>query len=475
MMNTKNGRFFLLLWITLISLTGLAFGQVTNVSGRVLRGGHIPVPYANITYTHTGSGQVYVTQADADGNYLIRNLLLSVTEQSVPTSGLSSPNVVTNNGGASINFHILLGQIIDHAAIFNILGQQVVSISLSSRDVTGNQRIASGFWDGRTSSGVPASNGLYFIVLKLDNRQLVLKVVLNRTGNRVGQQPVTELIQRNLTNSIQSLSKSRATIATETSYLVLLEPDSIGMRFQPIHFARLLHDSNNVFIDTVTGLPPQSILFIGNSYTFFNGGIDLHLANLCRNADSLQPVITSNSTFGGYTFELHWQTPSTRDSIRSRRWDVVILQEQSTRPVDDSLLMFQYADSLTRIIRYNGSEAGFFMTWARQNDPPMIEGLASSYNHCGRANGAMVVPVGRAWQLSLTRNPTLTLHISDASHPTVYGTYLTICVFYAALFERSPVGLTYVNDPSISATDRDFLQRIAWETVQIYPPVCTDP
>jgi hypothetical protein len=67
------------------------------------------------------------------------------------------------------------------------------------------------------------------------------------------------------------------------------------------------------------------------------------------------------------------------------------------------------------------------------------------------------------------------------------GTYLTLCVLYATLFDRSPVGLTYrmadvgpadeaywywhlnmEKDWQLSADDAAFLQRIAWETAQEY-------
>ena len=44
------------------------------------------------------------------------------------------------------------------------------------------------------------------------------------------------------------------------------------------------------------------------------------------------------------------------------------------------------------------------------------------------------------------------------------GTYLGACVPYATIFDKSPVGLSYV--PSgLSGDDRGFLQQLAAETM----------
>jgi len=175
-------------------------------------------------------------------------------------------------------------------------------------------------------------------------------------------------------------------------------------------------------------------------------------------------------TQGGATLEMHYNNPTTLETIENGNWDYVILQEQSTRPIDNPELMYQYATLLDGVITEAGAETAFFMTWARAYDPGMIEGLAAAYDYIGEQLGAMVCPVGRAWQNSLQQDPELILHLSDDSHPNVWGTYLSICVFYACLFGESPEGVEYVIDPQITNDERDFLQTIAWETVLQYNP-----
>jgi len=211
---------------------------------------------------------------------------------------------------------------------------------------------------------------------------------------------------------------------------------------------------------------PSRVLFIGNSYTYFNGGLNVHVQELVSSAHPEWDFVADNITAGGATLEMHYNNDSTLESISSGNWDMVILQEQSTRPVEEPEMMYQFATLLDGVITEAGAETGFFMTWARANDPDMIEGLATAYNTIGEQLDALVTPVGRAFQLSLESNPLLGLHVSDNSHPSQEGTYLAACTFYAFLFNESPVGIEYNSSDEITETEKVYLQGIAWQTYQ---------
>jgi len=85
-------------------------------------------------------------------------------------------------------------------------------------------------------------------------------------------------------------------------------------------------------------------------------------------------------TKGGATLQSHYSNTNTVNVIQQGNWDYVILQEQSTLPVDNPSLFYQYAELMDEIITNSGAGTMLFMTWARENNPSMIEGLASAYN-----------------------------------------------------------------------------------------------
>ena len=58
------------------------------------------------------------------------------------------------------------------------------------------------------------------------------------------------------------------------------------------------------------------------------------------------------------------------------------------------------------------------------------------------------------------------LRIADARHPTLAGTYLAACTFFAALFNQSPEGLEY--SAGLDSKDAAYLQSVAWQTVLSY-------
>jgi hypothetical protein len=85
--------------------------------------------------------------------------------------------------------------------------------------------------------------------------------------------------------------------------------------------------------------------------------------------------------------------------------------------------------------------------------------------YLGIANqlGVPVAPVGVAWEAVVGQASHPPLWQSDGSHPTVSGTYLAACVFYATIFRESPVGLG--DDGGLPAAQARDLQVVAAATV----------
>ena len=82
-----------------------------------------------------------------------------------------------------------------------------------------------------------------------------------------------------------------------------------------------------------------------------------------------------------------------------------------------------------------------YLTWARQNAPETQPAITRAYTSIGEEIGAVVVPVGIAWQNFIRKHSHPLLHDKDQSHPTIAGSYLAACVFLAVLFDETPVGV----------------------------------
>jgi hypothetical protein len=185
--------------------------------------------------------------------------------------------------------------------------------------------------------------------------------------------------------------------------------------------------------------PPLRVLFIGNSYTFYNGGVDAVVAAMARAGG--RTIDTASVAVGDKSLEWHWQNGDARAAIARGGWDYVVLQELSTRPVANPELMTEFARKFDADIKAAGAKTVLFGTWGRYNEPETQRDINRAYEKLAAELGARLARVGPAFERVLEDRPSIRLHADDRSHPSGAGTYLAAAVFYATLTSDSPEGL----------------------------------
>ncbi|KAF0246178.1 MAG: hypothetical protein FD180_920 [Planctomycetota bacterium] len=215
------------------------------------------------------------------------------------------------------------------------------------------------------------------------------------------------------------------------------------------------------------------VLFIGNSYTYVNDlpGTVEALAKASGQDPRLQ---VQGMTAGGATLQVHWDSNAAA-AIRDTDWNYVVLQEQSLTPLSESgrdTLFFPYARKFHEVIQARGAKSLFYMTWKWPDSKTPQESLTQPYLDITRELGAQVAPAGMALELVLKRNPEFQFYADKGGHPTPAGTYLVACTFFAAIYDKSPVGLpatvtTAARQPvGVLPEDAPLVQGAAWEAVE---------
>lgn len=196
--------------------------------------------------------------------------------------------------------------------------------------------------------------------------------------------------------------------------------------------------------------PATRILFIGNSYTSVN-----YLPGMFENvAGSVRgevKVFVSARTGGGLTLENHLNNQETMKKISTGEWDFVVLQEQSLKPVGIPNGFIADAATLSKVVTSVNSTPVFFETWARKeghkyyshtNTPnfrsQMQQQLRQAYTKAAADSGALLAPVGDAWEFVTVQNPEIQLYSGDGTHPSSKGTYLAALVFYGIILGGDP-------------------------------------
>lgn len=197
------------------------------------------------------------------------------------------------------------------------------------------------------------------------------------------------------------------------------------------------------------GARATRLLFIGNSYTYFNN-LPAIVERLGEAAGA-GPIDVRMVAPGGMRLEDHWQAPDAHTALRQGPWDVVVLQEQSTLGVDWFLdgrarvstdeVFAPAVDRWVGKVREAGARPVLYLTWARKATPEDQAGLNRAYGRASSRTGAEVAPVGLAWQRARSAAPAVELYADDGSHPAPAGSYLAAATLVARVFGKSPVGL----------------------------------
>ena len=254
-----------------------------------------------------------------------------------------------------------------------------------------------------------------------------------------------------------------------------------------------------------TNPPPMRLLFLGNSLLGISEDYSNNIpAILMSLAESLGDAVT-NTTIANSSWYLAQFATSTAatNQINSRNYDLVILQEQSQEPslpVPRDTSMFPACYSLNSMITNAAARTMFYETWGYVDgdtsancgsyDIPaqyldcdggfgsflsMNIAIREAYAMIGNQLGAAISPVGLAWAAARQQQPGLNLYILNDSlgdrHPNSYGAYLAACVFYSAIFGRSPEGSTYCSTNDVSSAM--YLQQLAAQAV-LQDPFASD-
>lgn len=235
---------------------------------------------------------------------------------------------------------------------------------------------------------------------------------------------------------------------------------------------------------TDPGITPTSIMWVGNSFFYYNNSIHNVFGSIARDALGGQSVRGVSVTISGSGLDWHDMESLLRpdgigrysfvgdNEIRinppGKQFDAVIMMDCSQCPVHPQLnpIFHQFARKHSEVILRNGLRPVLFMSWAYKDKPNMTQALADEYTKAGNDNDALVIPAGLAFARAIGIDPNLELYQHDKRHPSVAGTYLAACTAFAALYGKSPVGIRY--DAGLGPQRAAMLQQTAWETVQAY-------
>jgi len=181
-----------------------------------------------------------------------------------------------------------------------------------------------------------------------------------------------------------------------------------------------------------------NVLFVGNSYTYYSD-LPKMVSELSKSTSTY--IKTEMSAVGGARLKYHFNQErglKTKDLIKSGRFDIVILQEQSMGTLTNKKEFLLYSKKLSDDIKRHGAKPYFFATWSREKTPHTQNTITTVYKEAARINKGEIVMVGEVWTKALKMHPEFDLYTEDGSHPTFLGTFLTASVFVKSITGQLP-------------------------------------
>lgn len=217
----------------------------------------------------------------------------------------------------------------------------------------------------------------------------------------------------------------------------------------------------------------MKVLFIGNSYTYYNEMPKLLEALAQGNGKELT---THQVTKGGWYLHKYLDEKNEfHDKLMAlmaeNRYDVCFLQEQSMCPYLDYERFTDGAKRMMKLLEGVVGEFVLYQTWARKEGSPSLEthsltaeefgeGIVCAYEKFGAEMGLRVSPVGRKFAAMRKADQETELYNEDKSHPSYAGSCLAALQHYKTLFGEVPADTSMLE---LSAEVRARMCRVVSE------------
>lgn len=216
----------------------------------------------------------------------------------------------------------------------------------------------------------------------------------------------------------------------------------------------------------------MKILFVGNSYTYFNKMPET-LAAIAA-AEGLTWQVDSVTRGGWYLSRYADPENETHAPLAEKlreSWDAVILQEQSCCPAADRPLFLDGVRGVCAMMESRPERIIMYVTWGRADGCPkldelgmtrltMTEALRDAYAEAAALCGASLSDVGGAFAYVCAHCPSINLYNDDLSHPSPAGSYLAALMHFAALTGALPKAVRYLPQNVSAETAAQILQTL---------------
>lgn len=198
----------------------------------------------------------------------------------------------------------------------------------------------------------------------------------------------------------------------------------------------------------------MNVLMIGNSLTYsynirYNNSTTDHLKKLASKSGmsiNIEYVVRDNETLENFADAKTQSGKKAEKAINSRKWDVIILQQQTGNAINKGKALKRAVKALKNKIIKKSPDSRLLLncTWAYDKKKygythaQQQKKMNANYKAVGKAIGADVSYSGKAFDYYRKNYGINDLYSRDKNHASSAGWYLNACCIYSMIYDRSP-------------------------------------
>lgn len=161
-----------------------------------------------------------------------------------------------------------------------------------------------------------------------------------------------------------------------------------------------------------------SILFVGNSLTYYN-----NLPNLVKELAKEKGVKIQTTMLakGNYAIIDHLNDGQFQTLMNSNKFDFVVIQQGPSSQQDGYDMLVNDGKKYAEICKTYGSKLAYFMVWPSKRYYATFDGVIANYTAGAKKNNAILCPVGKIWKEHFDSTNDFSYYGPDEFHPSLKG------------------------------------------------------
>lgn len=175
-----------------------------------------------------------------------------------------------------------------------------------------------------------------------------------------------------------------------------------------------------------------SILFVGNSLTYYND-----LPKLVKKVAKRKGITIKTKIIAKPDYALidHWNDGDVQKEISKNHYDFVILQQGPSSQSFGREILIEYGKKFHLLCANNHSKLCYFMVWPSLNNYHTFKDVIENHREASSLNDAILLPVGEVWKEHFDSTENFDYYGTDGFHPSKKGSVVAAETIVEYLFE----------------------------------------